>query len=184
MFKLGVDISEAKSHVSKNTYEFAKRWFQHNVEISGLPLRGITSNVHNLVTIINIVVNYIYRVKPLTKFSSREIIAKSVYGLKLSKRILSLRKLNLYIDSVVVMIRYTKGIATYQEIRNYLSSIDTNSTLTIPTEDEIRPFIARVLSIGLQNNAEHCYITMKDYFERFRGSFNLEKSELKHHPIV
>lgn len=38
--RLGVQISEAKSHVSNDTYEFAKRWYHNGIEISGIQLRA------------------------------------------------------------------------------------------------------------------------------------------------
>jgi hypothetical protein len=38
MRELGVSISEAKSHVSNDTFEFAKRWYQNGGEISGIQL--------------------------------------------------------------------------------------------------------------------------------------------------
>lgn len=79
---LGVDISEAKTHVSKNTYEFAKRWIQQGVEITGLPLRGITNNINNLVTVISVIIDYLYKVRPLCSLSTREILMKSLRGLK------------------------------------------------------------------------------------------------------
>lgn len=41
MQSLGVDISEAKTHVSEDTFEFAKRWFHKGVEISPFPVHGI-----------------------------------------------------------------------------------------------------------------------------------------------
>jgi len=44
MTKLGVDISVPKTHVSKDTYEFAKRWIKGGREITGIPLRGILNN--------------------------------------------------------------------------------------------------------------------------------------------
>jgi hypothetical protein len=47
MARLGVDISSSKTHVSKDTYEFAKRWLRNNVELTGLPLRGLTSHFDN-----------------------------------------------------------------------------------------------------------------------------------------
>jgi hypothetical protein len=37
---LGVGISEHKTHVSINTYEFAKRWFRNNIEVSGLQVNA------------------------------------------------------------------------------------------------------------------------------------------------
>jgi len=38
---LGVAISEAKSHVSEDTFEFAKRWVHSGTEITGAPIKGI-----------------------------------------------------------------------------------------------------------------------------------------------
>jgi hypothetical protein len=37
---LGVGISSHKTHVSQNTYEFAKRWFRNNVEISPIQINA------------------------------------------------------------------------------------------------------------------------------------------------
>jgi hypothetical protein len=36
--KLGVDISPFKTHVSKDTFEFAKRWFRDGEEVTPFPL--------------------------------------------------------------------------------------------------------------------------------------------------
>jgi len=47
MARLGVDLSPAKSHVSKDTYEFAKRWIRKGIEVSGLPLNGLVENLSN-----------------------------------------------------------------------------------------------------------------------------------------
>lgn len=41
---LGVKISKTKSHVSFDTYEFAKRWFHKGIEISPIPISGFVSN--------------------------------------------------------------------------------------------------------------------------------------------
>jgi hypothetical protein len=35
---LGVSISEQKTHVSRDTYEFAKRWIQRGIEVTGAPM--------------------------------------------------------------------------------------------------------------------------------------------------
>jgi hypothetical protein len=44
MARFGVDISIPKTHVSNDTYEFAKRWIKNNKEISGIPLKGLFQN--------------------------------------------------------------------------------------------------------------------------------------------
>jgi hypothetical protein len=51
---LGVEISETKTHISKDHYEFAKRWFRQDEEISPIPIRGICDNISNLGTIFQI----------------------------------------------------------------------------------------------------------------------------------
>jgi hypothetical protein len=38
---LGVSISESKTHVSKDTYEFAKRWIQRGTEVTGAPMGSL-----------------------------------------------------------------------------------------------------------------------------------------------
>jgi len=37
---LDVPISETKTHVSDDTFEFAKRWFRHGEEITPFPLNS------------------------------------------------------------------------------------------------------------------------------------------------
>lgn len=44
---LGVEISTHKSHVSSNTYEFAKRWIRDGVEISGIQVSAFISSYKN-----------------------------------------------------------------------------------------------------------------------------------------
>lgn len=52
MSVLGVGISLHKTHASKDTYEFAKRWIHKGIEISPIPLRGLISSRmrYNLIT--------------------------------------------------------------------------------------------------------------------------------------
>lgn len=42
MAELGVEISETKSHASKDTFEFAKRWYREGLEITGIQLSQFT----------------------------------------------------------------------------------------------------------------------------------------------
>lgn len=41
MSELGVEISETKTHVSDDTYEFAKRWIHNGQEVTGAPLGSL-----------------------------------------------------------------------------------------------------------------------------------------------
>jgi hypothetical protein len=45
--KLGVKISPTKTHISKDTYEFAKRWFKDGKEFSGVQINAILSTRKN-----------------------------------------------------------------------------------------------------------------------------------------
>lgn len=59
---MGVELSLAKTHVSSDTYEFAKRWIQVReeavAEISPLPISGIIENLYNPLTVYTIFFNY------------------------------------------------------------------------------------------------------------------------------
>jgi len=60
--KLGVDISLTKTHVSKDTYEFAKRWIKSSKEITGLPTRGIIHNFKSPNIVFTILYDF-YKIK-------------------------------------------------------------------------------------------------------------------------
>lgn len=59
--KLGVEISRAKSHISEDTYEFAKRWFHKGIEISPIPLAGFVDNWHSPKLLYNQILDLIYK---------------------------------------------------------------------------------------------------------------------------
>ncbi|AZT88621.1 RNA-dependent RNA polymerase [Colletotrichum falcatum mitovirus 1] len=182
---LGVDISEQKTHVSKNTYEFAKRWIHKGHEISGLPLRGITNNMNNPTTIITNIVEYLYKVNPLCKLSTKEILYRTLSNIKIGKRFYPKSKIKYLVDSTLLVIRYNKKTVTYQELREYFSKYITISELIIPKEDEICLFMNRVLSIGLMKLAEKNANSLYKYKETFQNSMNYPDSILlKNNPVV
>jgi hypothetical protein len=61
MTRMGVDISKPKTHVSLNTYEFAKRWIQNGKEISGLPMKGILNNRNDIKVLYTIIHDYLFK---------------------------------------------------------------------------------------------------------------------------
>nr|UYL95350.1 MAG: RNA-dependent RNA polymerase [Baoshan Mitov tick virus 1] len=71
--KLGVDISLSKTHVSKDTYEFAKRWIKGPIEITGLPSRGIISNFKSPNIVFTILYDF-YKIKKNTYTSSYSLV--------------------------------------------------------------------------------------------------------------
>jgi len=48
MTQLGVSISEQKSHVSQDTFEFAKRWIRRGVEVSPYPIGGLIESARRI----------------------------------------------------------------------------------------------------------------------------------------
>jgi len=52
---LGVKISPTKTHVSLDTYEFAKRWFKNGSEISGVPINAILSTKSNPIGLFEVI---------------------------------------------------------------------------------------------------------------------------------
>lgn len=83
MARLGVDISSSKTHVSKDTYEFAKRWLRNNVELTGLPLRGLTSHFDNPFIVHLVLFDWVYKgnfINPM--MSLLEVTCKSISNLR------------------------------------------------------------------------------------------------------
>lgn len=77
---LGVEISRAKSHISEDTYEFAKRWFHKGIEISPIPLAGFVDNWHSPKLLYNQILDLIYKGR-----GPRSIIKSPVLAAELLK---------------------------------------------------------------------------------------------------
>jgi hypothetical protein len=59
-----VEISLPKTHVSKDTYEFAKRWLKFNedgsfLELTGLPMKGLIRNYKEPKIIYSIILDFV-----------------------------------------------------------------------------------------------------------------------------
>lgn len=61
MSMLGVDISSHKSHVSSNTYEFAKRWFKDGQECSGIQVGAFLETRRNYTLLYQTLRQYLER---------------------------------------------------------------------------------------------------------------------------
>jgi hypothetical protein len=51
MTQLGVEISETKSHESKTSFEFAKRFAHNSVEFTQFPITAMMADISNYVNI-------------------------------------------------------------------------------------------------------------------------------------
>lgn len=148
MSRLGVDISVAKTHVSKDTYEFAKRWIKGNVELTGLPMRGLTSHFENPFIVYQVLFDWVIKgnfINPM--MSLLEVTCKSISNLRFTTSVPLTkadllrdhaaegppRKLIKWVNRVYrkgdlmkrldlfnIALRYSHGIMSDQEKRNFL----------------------------------------------------------------
>nr|AHX84132.1 RNA-dependent RNA polymerase [Sclerotinia sclerotiorum mitovirus 5] len=187
MTRLGVDISKQKTHVSKNTYEFAKRWVRKGIEITGLPLRGIVSNTNNLPVVVKQLVNYLYSNTTLWRGSTTELVLSVFKGVKIRKRFLSQSKLRTQVEDIVFVIRQSLKLNSYQEIRKYLLDKIKLEELIIPKEDQVHSVIRGILCLGLVEAVEESASELTRFYKRFESKFQVgdfDLSLLKRHPMV
>nr|QIR30227.1 RNA-dependent RNA polymerase [Plasmopara viticola lesion associated mitovirus 3] len=121
MDRLGVDLSEAKTHVSLNTYEFAKRWLDpiRNVEFSGIPINGIVSNITNPIIVFTILFDYVFSKQNywLNSLSLIDLIVNLYKKLRISKYNEKLKKFKF--SSINVKRRYFKRLVVHNFILKY-----------------------------------------------------------------
>lgn len=153
---LGVEISVQKTHKSKNTYEFAKRWirpFEHVKELTGIPLKGIISNIKNprivftilydffkiknnpvlyTTSLVNFVVNQLYLSLSVPVFNRKSKKFK-IRWLHVNN------KVQKEINALELALDQSFGFLTYEKFRNFFNMWNKNEDLVSPPD----------LSIGL-----------------------------------
>lgn len=187
MTRLGVDISTAKTHVSFNTYEFAKRWIHHGVEISGIPLRGLASNWGNLPIVVKQLVEYNQRCANQFKGSMVDLVVSVYDKVKLGNRFLPKTTLYNIATDISFVTRYSLKLTSYEEIRNYFNNKIKNEDFLVPNEDQIHNFTRGILCLGLTKVAEKSGNDLSGYFNKFISNFrkgDFEIKLLKYHPII
>jgi len=131
MHKLGVSISPHKTHVSKDTYEFAKRWIRYTdgkfFELSPLPLKGLALNIKNPFIVFTIFFDY-FIIKGnlyLVRGSLRNLIGKLYQGITFKEK--GQKDLNFRIPYLLSRLklldfgmRYSLGLNTYDSTRKIL----------------------------------------------------------------
>lgn len=188
MTRLGVEISKHKTHVSRNTYEFAKRWIQKRVEISPLPLKGICHNKRNLHIVFLQLYSYLKRCNTAYKYTCLELISEIMSNVPLGKKVY-------YKPSTIIrrcydfnmVIRYAFNDATPYELYSYLCS-KVKGVYPIPCEKLIPSFVRELLTLGLFHQAEMAGDEIKGYFDsfynRFKEGYKFKPEILKHHPLL
>jgi len=153
MTKWGVAISMHKTHISKDTYEFAKRWICNGKEITGIPLKGIISNWDKPQVIYLEIFNYLQRI-PISSATSLNLVCTLYNGLKWrKKRIYSFHSMERYLYDFSFAIRYTFEKVTYDELRSFISHKLKSSESMVPTEKVVPSFLKGLFGVGLAKEA-------------------------------
>jgi hypothetical protein len=136
---LGVEISVQKTHKSKNTYEFAKRWirpFEHVKELTGIPLKGIISNFKNPQIVFSILYDY-FKIKnnpvlyqtSLVNFVVNQLyksISVPIYNNKTRKYKTFYFQVNKFVRRQIITLELALdqsfGFLTYEKFRNFFNS--------------------------------------------------------------
>lgn len=153
MTRWGVDISHAKTHVSRDTYEFAKRWIQNGREITGLSLRGILINIKHVHVVYMNLFNYINRV-PYLDINLLDAMGSIYKGLIIGKRVKSSNSIIKQLYDFHHSIRYSFGLISYQELRNYLIVKFPIDEYTPWSEKLIHSKLNEILSTGVVKQAK------------------------------
>jgi hypothetical protein len=166
MTRLGVDISVAKTHVSKDTYEFAKRWIRGSLELTGVPLHGLVANITNPKIVFTILYDYVIRNGNLYlyKGSLPNLVLNLYKGMTFKRYIRKDKRWISYsfpyklLRNTLVrfntMVRITQGLATLEEQRQLLGwATRDNEQFVLPNEKDMPLLMKGVLSKGLVSMA-------------------------------
>nr|QQO58801.1 RNA-dependent RNA polymerase [Plasmopara viticola lesion associated mitovirus 7] len=190
---LGVELSLQKTHVSDDTYEFAKRWIQpkQSREITGLPLGGLLRNFNNPNIVFTILYDY-FKIKnnyiPFGADSLVELVKKIYCNLKLGNRFYSLNKKTITsLKNFSLMLDIVFGYYSYDKLRNLFSMNITNENYMIPDERTILLELKRILSKGLTSRIlqmnSAILQTPKDLLDKFNPETQEDYNKLQDNTV-
>jgi len=153
---LGVDISLHKTHVSEDTYEFAKRWISKGKEITGLPMNGIIENINNpFIVMVNLY--DFFKVKRNYLGSTKNLfqIVSSLYK-GLNKRFIKFNnsKFKMKVKIFHASLDFAFGYSTNDSLRELLCLNITNENYVIPNDNLIHQIYDDVIKMGLGRTVE------------------------------
>lgn len=187
MNKLGVDISEAKSHVSKDTYEFAKRWIRKGIEISPLPLRGILNNISNPQVVLQQLMSYIHRSRMDINGNVLELVGELYNKIKFNRRFWTKSSINQYCYKFYYSYRYSVGLSSNEEMRIFFMRY-LPEHIPVPRSDLIPGFIREILIGSLSFEVEKLSTSASQTFKKFISYYKNKKLEeiamLRNHPFT
>jgi len=171
MTRLGVDISTPKTHVSKDTYEFAKRWIKNGKEITGIPLRGILNNWNNPKVVYLEIFEY-FNKYALCRFTALEFACLLYNNLPYKKnRNYSYYKMKKLLYDFNQAIRYTFGLSTLDELRSYFAHKFKNSEIVVPGDKWILLYIKELIAMTLVKEIALARLDMAYNWRSFSAYF-------------
>lgn len=189
MTKLGVDISLNKTHISRNTYEFAKRWIRKGIEVSPLPLKGILSNITKPLVVLQQLLIYCNNNRVLCTGSSLDIICLLYNNIKLNKRFMTVSSTHRYCYDFYHILKYAFNQLSPSELRKYLiSKLGDKSIIEVSDENRIHAFMREALVLGLAKQAEKSGNEISkladDFIKIYEVYPQFDYSHLKDHPLL
>lgn len=190
---LGVEISLQKTHVSDDTYEFAKRWIQpkQSREITGLPLGGLLRNFNNPNIVFTILYDY-FKIKnnyiPFGANSLVDLVKKIYSNLKVGNRYVTLNlKTITSLKNFSLMLDIVFGYYSYDKLRNLFSMNISNENYMIPDERTILNELKRILSKGLTSRIlqmnSAILQTPKDLLDKFNPETQEDYNKLQDNTV-
>nr|WLK77423.1 RNA-dependent RNA polymerase [Suillus luteus mitovirus 6] len=196
--KLGVSISAQKTHVSKDTYEFAKRWMRpkDSVELTGLPLNGLINNIKNPQIVASILYDYfiIKRNPFFSKLSLSKLVVNIYFSLpyysfnkkskKVKKIFLTLNRRDrnriwTFITSLNITFNYN-----YDTLRNLLGVKIKSDSYMLPNAKEALLEYKRILTRGAAEYIMDLNRSTLALPSKLIDKFEVEdKNELVNYPI-
>lgn len=172
MTYLGVDISEHKTHVSNDMYEFAKRWFTSGQEITGLPLGGFIDNFNNPILMVSQILDQIrkgngprllgVRAPQLLEYLYRNALLCGELKCR-SKWITSAihRAENFY------QLQRICHNYNYDEARNWVGRFLPGDAMIHPTEKGLEEFFEGLLQMSLLNTLQGTKVSLMAMTQKF-----------------
>jgi hypothetical protein len=195
MMRMGVDISLPKTHVSKNTYEFAKRWIKDDREITGIPLKGILNNINNLKVVFTILNDYLIKCPTSVPKSSWAIFQSIFLGFQIrggSKGRKTRTITHKYLENLrdfAISVRYSMNLTTPYELRAYFASKvklfkETSDYQSIPSEKLILPYMEGILTNGLAKISKDTIIQINKQLNSFDRLAKEDKRSLVYSGVL
>nr|URY18745.1 RNA-dependent RNA polymerase [Erysiphe necator associated mitovirus 37] len=155
--RLGVELSLTKTHVSKDTYEFAKRWFKQGKEITGIPVRGIIHNIFNVFIVFTILYSH-FKIHGNLYLSVNSLsgslftLYNKLYIFKGKKKFFPIKNYRYNIKRLKTfssLLDLIFGYENDQSIRRIFTRNITSDIYMIPSREDSLPNIKEILSTGL-----------------------------------